>query len=158
MGRKMPESVGVWLAPITLKAANEFIEEHHRHHKSVVGHKFSISLRSDDGIVGAVVVGRPVARGLDDGYTAEVTRLCTIDGSPKGSCSMLYGAAARAAKAMGYTSIGTYILESEAGTSLKASGWVRGKDVKGRSWSCKSRPRSDNHPIDNKVYWSRDLG
>lgn len=66
--------------------------------------------------------GNPVGRNIDDGMTLEVSRLCT-DGT-KNACSMLYGASARVAKEMGYRKIITYILSSESGTSLKASGWI----------------------------------
>lgn len=63
------------LCPITLKEANAFVEQHHRHHKPVVGHKFSIGLSDGDRIVGVAIVGRPVSRYLDDGWTLEVNRL-----------------------------------------------------------------------------------
>lgn len=86
------------------------------------------------------VVGRPVSRYLDDGMTLEVTRLCT-DGT-KNACSFLYSRAARIAKEMGYNKIITYILETENGSSLKASGWeCEDNDVGGGSWDCQSRPR-----------------
>jgi len=137
--------------PITLAEANAFVEQHHRHHKKVVGHKFSIGAVKDDRIVGVVIVGRPVARGRDDGLTLEVTRLCT-DGT-RNACSFLYGAAARAAFALGYKRIGTYILASERGKSLTSAGWRMIGEVKGRSWSCRSRPRIDKHPITDKTLW-----
>ncbi len=108
------------LKPTTLKEANALVGKLHRHHGEVVGHKFSIGVTSGGTLVGAAIVGRPVARGSDNGYTAEVTRLVT-DGT-RNACSMLYGAAARAAKAMGYRKIQTYLLASENGASLKASG------------------------------------
>ena len=98
-----------------------------------------------------VIVGRPVARGRDDGLTLEVTRLCT-DGA-KNACSFLYGAAARAGFALGYKRIGTYILQSEEGVSLRAAGWKMISEVKGRSWSCQSRPRVDKHPTQGKLLW-----
>lgn len=137
--------------PITLSEANAFVEQHHRHHKKVVGHKFSIGAVKDDKIVGVVIVGRPVARGRDDGLTLEVTRLCT-DGT-RNACSFLYGAAARAAFALGYKRIGTYILASESGKSLTSCGWRMIGEVKGRSWSCQSRPRVDKHPTTDKTLW-----
>lgn len=144
------------LKPVSLRVANEFVKKHHRHHKQSRGHKFSISLADDDdNLIGVAIVGRPVNRNLDDGRTAEVVRCCT-DGT-KNACSMLYSASARAAKAMGYKKIITYILDSEPGTSLLASGWERGYTVRGRSWSCPSRPRSDKHPLVNKVFWSKQL-
>src|SRR6516225_894110 len=101
---------------IDLDEANAFVHEHHRHHKPVVGHLFSIGAASEGKIVGVVIVGRPVSRHRDDGITAEVTRLCT-DGT-KNACSFLYGAASRAAFALGFKRIGTYILATEPGTSL----------------------------------------
>ena len=145
------------LKPITFKDACAYIEAVHRHHRPPQGHKFSIGLTDGGGVLrGVVCVGRPVARMLDDGFTAEVTRLCT-DGVRNG-CSTLYGAAARAAAAMGYTRIVTYILASETGTSLRASGWTKDADARGGSWSVPSRPRIDNHPLEPKTRWVRYLG
>jgi hypothetical protein len=142
------------LKPISLKKANEFVESIHRHHKKVQGHKFSLSAEHDGKTVGVCIVGRPVARALDNGTRLEVTRLCT-DGT-RNACSFLYGAAAKAAWSLGYDSIGTYILDSESGTSLKASGWKMLHKTVGRSWSCPSRLRVDKHPTEDKQYWSRE--
>jgi hypothetical protein len=137
--------------PIDLSEANAFVEQHHRHHKKVVGHKFSIGAVKDDKIVGVVIVGRPVSRHRDDGLTLEVTRLCT-DGT-RNACSFLYGAAARAAFALGYKRIGTYILASEPGASLSAANWRMISETKGRSWSVPSRPRVDKHPLGPRTLW-----
>ena len=137
------------LAPLSLEEANYFIERHHRHHGAVVGHKFSLGGASNFAIVGVAIVGRPVARGRDDGLTLEVTRLCT-DGT-RNACSFLYGAAARATFALGYRRLGTYILASENGASLKAAGWRLIGSVPGRTWSCQSRPRVDTHPLQDKL-------
>ncbi|KWT70713.1 hypothetical protein APY04_0774 [Hyphomicrobium sulfonivorans] len=135
--------------PVNLDEANAFVVRHHRHHGAVVGHKFSLGAVLNEEIVGVVIVGRPVARMRDDGMTLEVTRMCS-DGT-RNACSFLYGAAARAAFALGYKRIGTYILASETGVSLKASGWRLIGETKGRSWSRSSRPRVDTHPLDNKL-------
>ena len=137
--------------PIDLAEANAFVTQHHRHHVPVIGHKFSIGASLGDLIVGVVIVGRPVARGRDDGMTLEVTRLAT-DGT-RNACSFLYGAAARATFALGYSRIGTYILASEPGTTLKAAGWRLIGEVRGRSWDCQSRPRVDKHPTQDKLLW-----
>jgi hypothetical protein len=109
------------IIPVSLKDANAFVAEHHRHHKPVVGHKFSIGCISGKKLIGIAIVGRPVSRYLDNGFTLEVNRLCT-DGT-ENACSKLYSAAARAAKELGYIKIITYILETENGASLRASGW-----------------------------------
>ena len=101
--------------PLTLAQANEFVEKHHRHHRRVQGHKFSIGCESCGELVGVVIAGRPVSRYLDDGFTLEVTRLCTLGG--RNVCSFLYAAAARTAKAMGYRKIITYTLDTENGAS-----------------------------------------
>ena len=140
---------------IKLPDANAFVAAYHRHHKPVVGHLFSIGAVLDFGdhgankLVGVAIVGRPVARMRDDGVTAEVTRLCT-DGT-RNACSFLYGASARAAFALGFQRIGTYILASEAGTTLKASGWRMIGQTAGGSWSRPSRGRDDKHPTEPKT-------
>ena len=139
------------IVPVSLAEANEFVTRHHRHHGKVVGHKFSIGAAADGHIVGVAVVGRPVARGLDDGWTLEVTRCCT-DGTPN-AASALYGAAWRATKALGYRKLVTYTLATEPGTSLRAAGWQIVGEVTGRSWSCPSRPRIDKHPTLPKIRW-----
>lgn len=138
---------------IELAEANAFVAEHHRHHKPVVGHMFSLGAALGDKIVGVVIVGRPVARMRDDGETVEVTRLCT-DGS-RNACSFLYGAAAKAAFALGFKRIGTYILASEPGTSLTATGWRLIGERGGGSWSVPSRPRVDKHPLQKKLLFEK---
>lgn len=131
------------IVPISFAEAVEFIKVHHRHHKPPVGHKFSIAVAKDGVIVGVATVGRPVARRLDNGWILEVNRVAT-DGT-KNACSMLYAAAWRAAKAMGYKKLITYILNTEPGTSLQAAGWTCIGEVAGRgTWNVKSRPRVDN--------------
>ena len=139
--------------PIELGEANAFVERYHRHHTPVIGHKFSIGAVSNDVVVGAVIVGRPVSRHRDDGLTLEVTRLCT-DGTPN-ACSFLYGRAAKVALALGYKRIGTYILDTESGVSLNAAGWKLIGNAGGGTWSCQSRPRVDKHPTQGKLLFER---
>lgn len=134
---------------IDLGEANAFVAQHHRHHKPVVGHIFSIGAARSGQIVGVSIVGRPVARMRDDGETAEVTRLCT-DGT-KNACSFLYGASARAAFALGFKRIGTYILASEPGVSVAAANWRLMGETGGGSWSRGNRPRVDKHPTQEKL-------
>lgn len=133
---------------LSLGEANSFIEQHHRHHSPVAGHLFSLGAVLGEDVVGVVIVGRPVSRMRDDGETAEVTRLCT-DGT-RNACSFLYGAAARAAFALGFRRIGTYILATEPGTSLKASGWKLIAKTKAETWSRPSRPRVAKCPAQQK--------
>ena len=126
--------------PIELKDAQSYINKYHRHHQAAHRDKFRIAAMQDNEIVGVVQVGRPVSRVLDDGKTLEVLRLCT--NGTKDVCSFLYSRAARIAKEMGYSRIITYILSSESGTSLKASGLVLEADgVGGTDWNVPSRPR-----------------
>lgn len=140
---------------IELSEANAFVRAHHRHHKPVVGHLFSLGAVLSDKIVGVVIVGRPVSRMRDDGLTAEVTRLCT-DGT-RNACSFLYGAAARAAFALGYRRIGTYILDSESGSSLRACGWRLLGERGGGVWGRDGRPRVDKHPLQKKLLFEAEL-
>ncbi len=137
------------IVPVSLPEANEFVRLHHRHHRPVTGHKYSIAAADGEKIVGVVIISRPVSRHLDDGWTLEVTRLCT-DGS-RNACSMLYAAAWRAARAMGYRRLITYILESETGTSLKAAGWKCVGQAGGLRWTGKRRPSVDLYPAQMKM-------
>jgi hypothetical protein len=142
---------GLSLQPITFAEACEFVRKHHRHHAPSVGWLFGCAVNDGEKVVGVVMVGRPVARMLQDGYTAEVTRLCT-DGT-KNAASMLYGAAWRAAKALGYRRLLTYTLETEAGSSLRAAGWKEIGKRGGGSWNVPSRPRVDKAPTCQKTLW-----
>ena len=139
------------VVPISLAEACEFVSIYHRHHGPPQGHKFSLAVADETGVRGVVIVGRPVARARDDGWTLEVTRVCT-DGA-RNACSMLYAASWRAARALGYRRVGTYTLDSESGISLRAAGWRVVGEVRGRSWSCLSRPRIDTHPLQGKLLW-----
>lgn len=139
--------------PLDLIEANTFVERYHRHHRPVIGHKFSLGAALNNKICGVAIVGRPVSRMRDDGLTLEVTRLCT-DGTGN-ACSFLYGAAARACFALGYKRIGTYILKSEPGTSLRAAGWKMIAETPGKSWSVPSRPRVDTHPLEPRFLFER---
>jgi hypothetical protein len=125
--------------PITLKVANEFITNFHRHNKKVVGCRFCLGAEFNDKLVGVAIVGRPVARKLDDGLTAEVTRTCVLDDAPKNVNSFLYGKCWRVWQQMGGKRMLTYTLQSESGSSLKGAGWkVLGETKKwkeGKGWT-----------------------
>lgn len=147
--------IAIEIVPINLKEANAFVSAYHRHHGPVTGHKFSIGLSDGEKIVGVVIVGRPVSRYLDDGWTLEVNRLCT-DGS-KNACSMLYAAAWRATRAMGYKRLITYILDTESGTSLRAAGWKCLGQAGGLRWTGKRRPAVDLYPAQMKIRYQREV-
>lgn len=121
------------IIPITFKEASDFINKYHRHHYSSQGCKFVLGLQEDGNLIGVATCGRPVSRYLDDGLTLEITRLCTL--GQFNACSKLYGACCRVAKEMGYKKIITYILESENGASLKASGFKYDGIAGGKHWT-----------------------
>ncbi len=131
------------MTPINLDEANAFVAVHHRHHKPVPGAKFAIAVsdKKFEVVRGVAIVGRPVARMSDDGWTLEVNRVCT-DGA-RNACSMLYGAAWRATKALGYKRLITYTLPEEGGARLRASGWTLVGKAGGGNWNAPSRPRVD---------------
>lgn len=139
------------IAPCELKEANEFVRLHHRHHQPVVGHKFSLSVIEGERVCGVAIVGRPVARMLDDGWTLEVNRVAT-DGT-RNACSALYGAARRACFALGYRRLVTYTLPSESGASLRGAGWKLLGAAGGGNWNCASRPRVDSEHQQQKFRW-----
>jgi len=117
----------------------------------VGGHKYSIAVKDGTKVVGVAIVGRPISRHLDNGWTLELNRCCT-DGT-KNACSMLYGAAWRAAKALGYKKLITYTLLHEGGVSLIASGWTLIGETGGGNWNVKSRPRIDTKHQQRKLKW-----
>ncbi|MEU1606026.1 XF1762 family protein [Micromonospora matsumotoense] len=134
--------------PVTFAEACGFITDWHRHHRPPQGHKFSLGIAQDQKLVGVAVVGRPVARMLDDGHTLEVTRVAVADSVPNG-CSMLYAAAWRAAKALGYRRLITYTQHGESGASLRAAGWrIVATRPPTPGWSRTARPRAD-HGVDH---------
>lgn len=142
------------IRPLTFREACQFIDQNHRHHRPSVGCKFCIGLYDDKKLIGCAICGRPVSRHLDNGLTCEITRLCT-DGT-RNACSMLYGACCRTAKAMGYKSIITYILASENGASLKASGFSCEGAAGGTHWTG-VRNKGQDIPREMKTRWRRDL-
>ena len=149
------KSAPLEIVPMTLREANAYVEQHHRHHGPVPGQKYSIGLSDGEKIVGVAIVGRPVSRHLDDGWTLEVNRLCT-DGT-KNACSMLYAAAWRAARAMGYKRLVTYIMESENGASLRAAGWKCVGQAGGLRWTGERRPEVDLYPAQMKIRFEQTV-
>lgn len=139
------------IIPMSLDEANAFVREHHRHHRPVPGAKFCIGVESEGQVVGVAIVGRPVARMFDDGWTLEVNRTCT-DGT-KNANSALYGACRRAAWALGFKRLITYTLPTESGVSLTAAGWKCIGEAGGGKWSRANRPRVDTHPTQKKLLW-----
>lgn len=142
------------LVPVTFTQACEFVADWHRHNRPPVGHKFSIGVATDEGLlVGVATVGRPVARSYDDGLTLEVNRTAT-DGTPNAN-SMLYGAAWRAAKALGYQRLITYTQADETGASLRAAGWrVIAERSARKGWDATSRPRdNDGYLSSARTLW-----
>ena len=123
------------VVPIEFGEANLFVEKYHRHNSTLPGAKFSLAVSDETGIIhGVAIIGIPKARMLCDGWTLEVNRTCT-DGTYNAN-SMLYGAAWRAAKAIGYRRLVTYIQHGESGASLRAAGWTKMRDLKPRkSWA-----------------------
>ena len=141
------------IVPITQREAFAWVARTHRHHKPPRGSLVQLAVASEDEVVGVAIVGRPVSRMLQDGWTAEVTRVAT-DGT-RNACSMLYGAAWRAVRALGYRLLITYTLPEEGGASLRGAGFQLIGEAGGGSWSRTDRPRVDLHPMQVKLRWER---
>lgn len=137
------------VVPITLAEANKFVENFHRHNKPVIGAKFAIGASDGINLIGVAIVGRPIARAMDNGLTAEVTRCCVIESAPKGACSFLYSKCWRIWQTMGGEKLITYTLQSESGASLRGAGWkIIGQTQgakEGKGWT--SRPGRNWQPI-----------
>lgn len=145
---------GIEVVPLGIDEANELVRRWHRHHRPTRGAKFALGCARRSGdefeLCGAAIVGRPVNRTMDDGWTLEVTRLVS-DGTPN-ACSAMYAAARRAAFAIGYRRIITYVLATEPGTSLRAAGWNQVARTRGGdTWNRRGRPRVDLHPLVPKL-------
>lgn len=142
--------------PISIREANEFVLNFHRHNRPTQGGKFAIGATTGEQMVGVAIVGRPVARMLDNGYTAEVTRTCTNEFAPKGTVSFLYSTCWRICQAMGYHKLITYTLQSESGASLKGAGWKCVGQTKPHQWSWSGREREWDSIYDQpKLRWVR---
>jgi hypothetical protein len=140
--------------PCTLKQANDLVSAIHRHHKPVVGHRFSLALYDGDRLVAVAICGRPVARKCDPYSTLEILR-CASDGTHN-AISRLYGAICRAADAMGYDSVQTYTLPEEGGSSLMASGFEFAGECGGGQWEhTDGKPRRTDQPTGVKWKWVR---
>lgn len=111
------------IVPITLREAGAFVSRHHRHNRAPQGGLFAVAAALGHELVGVAICGRPVSRHMQDGTTAEVTRCCVLEDAPLGTCSALYAALWRAAKALGWRRLITYTLASECGASLRGAGW-----------------------------------
>lgn len=132
------------IVPVKHADANDFVRRLHRHHRPTPGAIFCVGAAIEDQLCGVAIVGRPVARRLDDGLTVEINRLCT-DGT-RNACSALLGAARRAAKALGFQRVITYTLPSEGGASLRAAGYRLDGEAGGPSTAWNTRPERDGAP------------
>lgn len=141
------------LVPLPLDEANLFVERHHRHHQPVIDHKFSLGAAIGEKIIGVAIIGRPLARMLDNGATLEVLRVAT-DGH-RNACSWLLSKSWRATQALGFKRLVTYTLPEEGGGSLRGAGWRCAGQSGGGSWSREGRPRVDKHPTQTKFRWEK---
>ena len=139
------------IVPCSISDALEYVAQYHRHGGAAHTYSFALAVADGETVRGVAIVGHPVARRLQDGWTAEIIRLCT-DGAHN-ACSMLSRAAWRAARALGYRRLVTYTLASEGGASLRAAGWTEIGRAGGGSWSRRLRPRVDRHPTQVKLRW-----
>ncbi len=148
------EQTRLTIVPISQAEAKAYVAQTHRHHKPPTGSVFQIAVANGAAICGVAMVGRPVARRLDDGWTLEVNRVAT-DGT-RNACSKLYAAAWRVTRGLGYRKLITYTLASESGASLRGAGWRligEATTAKGQGWNVPSRPRVDTHPLQRKLKW-----
>lgn len=121
------------LRPVTREEWRHFIAKHHRHRDAPPQIIAAVGIEQDGELVGVGTLERPKAEGLCDGRTAEASRVCTL--GARNGCSMLYGALARAAAALGYTRLVTYTREGEPGASLRGAGFHEVARTPVREWS-----------------------
>lgn len=119
--------------PISFAEASAFVLSFHRHNRPPRGSLFQVACSDGDRMVGVAITGRPIARMLQDGVTAEVLRVCVLDDAPLGTCSFLYATSWRAARALGWRRLVTYTLGEESGASLRGAGWKTVAELPPRS-------------------------
>lgn len=142
------------LRPWTVKKALPFVRRVHRRLPRVQGALWAVSARLGASVIGCAVVGHPARELMEDDATLAVLRVAVIEGHPN-ACSMLYGACARAARAMGADNLVTYTHLDEHGGSLKAAGWVQGGLTDGGEWDRDSRQRSlAVDPLPKRRWWA----
>ena len=136
-----------------MEQAKSYVEQLHRHHRPSTSGRYALAVADETGAVrGVAMIGRPVARLLDDGWTLEVNRVA-VDGCPN-ACSALYGASLRLAKALGYSRLITYTRADESGSSLRGAGWMSEGEIRARSWDTPGRRRVDKTEIVRRQRWS----
>lgn len=146
------EAIMLAVCPISVRDALEYVRRHHRRLGAPAGYKFSVAVEDPFGMLrGVLIASRPVARAFDDNRTLEVTRVAT-DGT-RNACSMLYAAAWRIARGMGYARLITYTALDEPGTSLRAAGWRTDALIHGHSWNSRVRRRTDKHTVEDRQRW-----
>ena len=146
------------IVPTTLKQANGLVSQIHRHHKPVVGHRFSLACYDDDRLCGVVICGRPVARMIDHTKVLEISR-CATDGT-KNAISKLYSSVCRAAAAMGFEKVQTYTLPEEGGSSMKACGFTFVGEAGGGDWNHGEKShknRRTDQPMGVKWKWEKSF-
>lgn len=140
------------ITPTSLDEANDMVRRLHRHNDALPGHRWSIGVADEFGVLrGVAIVGNPSSPALQKvPRLIEIRRVCT-DGA-RNACSMLYGACRRAARAMGYETIITYTLPSEGGASLRAAGFeLDHAAAGGKSEWWKNRPGRRVLPIEDDL-------
>lgn len=152
------------LRPCSQREARAWVGAVHRHNLPPRGALTQVAVVDEHDVWhGVGILGRPTGRGLQDGYTAEITRVAT-DGT-RNACSMLYGALARVAAGLGYRRVVTYTLETEFGASLRAAGFVVDAVLPAREDNYESATRArqadlwGNHarPDGGRTRWVRVL-
>lgn len=147
----LEERSKLYLVPCDLDMANAFVALFHRHNKPVTGAKFCLAVVDEQNkLRGVAIVGRPVARLLQDGFTLEVNRVAS-DGCPN-ACSILYAAARKVTFDLGYVKLITYTLQSESGSSMRGAGWKITKETKGNNgWG--NRPNRQEQEVSKEDKW-----
>ncbi|MFK4046384.1 Hypothetical protein HVIM_03893 (plasmid) [Roseomonas mucosa] len=149
------------IRPVSFAHAADFVRRHHAHNAAPTAWRYGAAITNGVSLLGVVMVGNPVARGLMGRGTVEVNRLCIRRDVPRvlawNACSQLYGWAAREAEARGFERIVTYTRVDEEGGSLRACGWIREAHVRGRLWNSPMRARTDRASLIDKHRWSRAL-
>lgn len=153
-----PARITLRVVPCTGKQASEYVKRKHRHLPVVSDRvRFACAVAFDDprDFVGVGIVGNGPPEWEGTGR-ASITRTATS--GVHNACSMILGALASAAKALGYVEVWTYTLPCESGASLRAAGFEdMGWTDEDADWSSASKARRAPTVPGAKRRWRRRL-
>lgn len=159
-------SAGYSVRPVTVKAAQAWCRQVHRHLPNVQGGLFATSVWDRHSCVAVGIAGHPPRVWLGTGRVV-ISRVAALQlpdvidsagkAHPAPACTMIYRSLCDAARALGYREVWTYTLPDEPGSSLRDAGFTEQGETRGEEWDRPSRSRGPAVNAQKKRRWMREL-